>query len=114
MPKHFPTALADVNHLKTENDNGCTRRICRLHLGQRRIFNRIAAERTRQDAKWGEQNHSDYMWLTILAEEVGEAAQACLRYHDLNEPKAGDDASIEAELVGLTLIALGLALHFWQ
>ena len=26
----------------------------RLHLGQRRIFNRISAERAKQDTKWGE------------------------------------------------------------
>jgi NTP pyrophosphatase (non-canonical NTP hydrolase) len=38
----------------------------------------VIKERSRQDAKWGEQNHSPEMWLTILMEEVGEAAQSIL------------------------------------
>ena len=38
----------------------------------------IEAERKRQDAKWGEQNHDPFVWVTILTEEVGEAAQASL------------------------------------
>jgi NTP pyrophosphatase (non-canonical NTP hydrolase) len=38
----------------------------------------VIAERYRQDAKWGEQNHSMEWWLAILMEEVGEAAQAIL------------------------------------
>lgn len=38
----------------------------------------VLAERARQDAKWGEQNHLDLTWLAILTEEVGEAAQEIL------------------------------------
>ncbi len=38
----------------------------------------IKAERIRQDAKWGEQNHDDFKWLSILVEEVGELAKAIL------------------------------------
>ena len=38
----------------------------------------IKAERERQDAKWGEQNHGDFKWLSILVEEVGEVAKAIL------------------------------------
>ena len=40
----------------------------------------IAAERKRQDAKWGEQNHEDGKWLKILVEEVGEVAKAMLEH----------------------------------
>lgn len=40
------------------------------------ILDEIGAERARQDAKWGEQNHEPHRWLSILMEEVGEAAQA--------------------------------------
>ena len=36
----------------------------------------ILSERTRQDSKWGQQNHDDLYWLSILTEEVGEAAKA--------------------------------------
>lgn len=38
----------------------------------------IQIERNAQDAKWGPQHHSDEKWLTILMEEVGEAAKAVL------------------------------------
>lgn len=38
----------------------------------------VIAERKRQDAKWGEQNHDPFLYLTILMEEVGEASQAAL------------------------------------
>lgn len=40
----------------------------------------ILTERERQNAKWGVQNHDAPVWLAILTEEVGEAAQALL--HD--------------------------------
>ncbi len=39
----------------------------------------IMHERVKQDAKWGEQNHDPYTYLTILMEEIGEYAQACLQ-----------------------------------
>ena len=38
----------------------------------------ILAERGRQDAKWGEQNHDPFTYLAVLIEEVGEFAQAAL------------------------------------
>jgi NTP pyrophosphatase (non-canonical NTP hydrolase) len=38
----------------------------------------VLAERQRQDAKWGEQNHDPFCYLTILMEEVGELSQAAL------------------------------------
>lgn len=38
----------------------------------------ILAECTAQDAKWGRQDHSAELWLTILMEELGEAAKAYL------------------------------------
>jgi len=39
------------------------------------IMDEVAAERGRQDRKWGEQNHSPYKWLVIEMEELGEAAR---------------------------------------
>lgn len=47
-------------------------------LRQINIFDEITNERSRQDKKWGEQNHDLFDWLTILMEEVGELAQAAL------------------------------------
>ena len=38
----------------------------------------VKAERERQFAKWGKQNHDLFTWLSSLMEEVGEAAQAAL------------------------------------
>ena len=38
----------------------------------------VLAERGRQDAKWGEQDHDPFTYLTVLIEEVGEFAQAAL------------------------------------
>lgn len=42
----------------------------------------IQLERNDQDEKWGEQRHSDEKWLTILLEEIGEAAKAVLEEND--------------------------------
>jgi len=42
------------------------------------IMSQITTERGRQDAKWGEQNHDFPKYLTILTEELGEAAKAFL------------------------------------
>jgi len=38
----------------------------------------VIDERARQDAKWGEQNHDSFTYLTVFMEEVGEASQAVL------------------------------------
>lgn len=40
----------------------------------RSILGEISAERSRQDRKWGPQHHSPEVWMAILMEEVGEAA----------------------------------------
>lgn len=45
------------------------------------IFQEIKEERKRQDKKFGEQNHTPLEWLSILDEEVGEAAKAANDYH---------------------------------
>lgn len=46
-----------------------------IHEAQaREILDYVGTERTRQDAKWGEQNHPPRDWISILAEEFGEAA----------------------------------------
>lgn len=41
----------------------------------------IAAERARQDAKWGVQRHDWTEWLCILTEEIGEAAREANQAH---------------------------------
>jgi NTP pyrophosphatase (non-canonical NTP hydrolase) len=57
-------------------------------------------ERHAQDAKWGEQNHDDFIWTAILTEEVGEAAQAALH------AKFGGHGDLREELVQVAAVAL--------
>lgn len=45
------------------------------------IFEEIKLERSKQNQKWGEQNHSVIEWIAILTEEVGEAAKEAVDYH---------------------------------
>jgi NTP pyrophosphatase (non-canonical NTP hydrolase) len=54
-------------------------------------YRRIADERDRQDAKWGEQNHSNMRWLAILSEEVGEVAKAMLWNTDVSQDEIYDE-----------------------
>lgn len=42
-------------------------------------YEHVAAERARQDAKWGVQRHDPARWHLILSEEVGEVAEAILK-----------------------------------
>ena len=42
------------------------------------VLELVCNERGEQDAKWGKQNHDMHKWLTILMEEVGEAAERAL------------------------------------
>jgi len=44
----------------------------------------VKAERARQDAKWGEQNHGPDTWIRILGEEYGEVCKA-VNESDLRE-----------------------------
>ncbi|WP_375270004.1 hypothetical protein [Enterococcus sp. DIV0212c] len=37
-------------------------------------------ERKRQDKKWGEQNHSLLLWLSIIGEEFGEMCKEANEY----------------------------------
>jgi hypothetical protein len=40
-----------------------------------KVIHDIRDERQEQDEKWGEQNHSDLKWLSILGEEFGEVCK---------------------------------------
>ena len=43
-------------------------------------LNAVRAETYNQDEKWGaDRDHDPEIWMTILMEEVGELAQACLK-----------------------------------
>lgn len=66
------------------------------------IQDEIAAERKRQDEKWGEQSHDPLIWKAILGEELGEADRAilegsALKYRDeMIQVAAVAQASIES------------------
>lgn len=48
---------------------------------KQKVLDEVSKERERQDQKWGEQNHAPFAYLSILMEEVGEAAQAANDAH---------------------------------
>ncbi len=68
----------------------------------------IAAERQRQDDKWGVQRHSWPEWIAILTEEVGEAAQCAVNEH---WHPTGDLAALRTELVQTAAIAVHIIEH---
>ncbi len=73
-----------------------------------RIFEDIAAERRRQDEKWGPQRHTWPIWSAILTEEAGEVAEASLRAH------WGEDATLDqlrAELIQVAAVAVHIVEH---
>ncbi len=51
------------------------------------VLKAIEAERKKQNAKWGEQNHNLVEWIAILGEEFGEASTEAVDYHFANQPK---------------------------
>lgn len=56
------------------------------------VLNDIAAERLRQNEKWGRQHHRAAFWMSILMEEVGEASKEindCYDF-DYNDPDIQD------------------------
>ena len=65
-------------------------------------LNDVMTERAKQDEKWGEQNHSDFVWCAIAGEELGEVQQAAL--HDqFGGAHAG---TVRGELVQLAAVCL--------
>lgn len=64
----------------------------------------VVAERARQDAKWGEQNHDPFTYLTVLTEEVGELSQAAL--HARFGGPAADGLRTEAVHVAAVALAI--------
>ena len=58
----------------------------RAERARETVIRQILAECTRQDEKWGEQNHAPMIWLGILAEEFGEAAKEANDWHFRPEP----------------------------
>jgi NTP pyrophosphatase (non-canonical NTP hydrolase) len=68
----------------------------------------VLAERERQDAKWGEQNHEPVWWLAILGEEYGELCQAVLESHFDNGTDKGGFGNVYNEATQVAAVALAL------
>ena len=71
----------------------------------------VIAERAKQTAQYGEQDHHPLTWLAILGEEVGEAHQAALEavvaLHNQDRPRARElHALLEYELVQVAAVAV--------
>ena len=53
-----------------------------MKITEQAFNNLIQIERNNQIEKWGEQRHTDEKWLTIILEELGEAAKAVLEENE--------------------------------
>ncbi len=62
----------------------------------------VAAERRRQEEKWGQQLHAPLWWLAILGEEFGEVCRAC--YEAGQYGVVGED--YRAELIQVAAVAV--------
>lgn len=63
----------------------------------------VRQERTRQDNKWGEQNHNPAIWLAILVEEVGELSAPIIGSEW--KPELQRDSEMECELIQVAAVA---------
>lgn len=63
------------------------------------ILEEIVKERSAQENKWGEQNHSPMEWLPILMEEVGEVSKEALDHYFKNKnEECAHPTAIDQEL----------------
>lgn len=77
-------------------------------LTQLKAYYDVFLEREAQDAKWGEQNHSPIEWMSILTEEVGEAAEAAnhVRWGMTTESLHEARKAFREELVQVAAVAV--------
>lgn len=68
----------------------------------------VLAERAKQDAKWGEQNHDPIIYAAILMEEVGELAQAGIQTRFATGEGHGGVSNIRKEAVHCAAVALAI------
>lgn len=68
------------------------------------VLRDVVRERQRQDKKWGPQDHHPVWWMSILVEEVGEAAQEVLGLEFGDAAKARGD--LREELVQVAAVAI--------
>ncbi len=104
----------------THGENGCSLCYCRFTPQQiigseqredmvtwhyslpSNVLRPLAREREKQNNKWGEQNHTDEIWLAILSEEIGEVSQAML-HNRFGGHAAG---TLRKELIQVAAVAI--------
>lgn len=69
------------------------------------VLTEVAAECGRQDAKWGQQDHSPERWFAILGEEFGEVAREVTKWIPPRD-RAPDAANYRQELIQLAAVAV--------
>lgn len=62
------------------------------------VLRDVSRERTSQDQKWGEQNHTLLYWLGILGEEYGEVCKAVIEHLSVDD--------VREELVQVAAVAV--------
>ena len=76
-----------------------------------KTFNELVTkERDRQDSLWGVQHHDWCTWSTILTEECGEVAKACLEVRF----ESGLLSAIEEELVQVAAVSKAIWEHIQE
>ena len=70
----------------------------------------VAAERRRQDAKWGRSRHRWCEWMSVLTEEVGEACAAANQatWRDNPAPVLGE---LRRELIQVAAVCAAVVEH---
>ena len=71
-----------------------------------RVLQEVLAERIRQDGLWGEQNWHDFEGISILTEEVGEAAKAANEANFKSGKTPGDYSHLREELIQVAAVAI--------
>ena len=54
-----------------------------MKITKKAFYDLIQIERNHQDAKWGEQTHTDEKWVAIALEELGEVAKSVNENNDV-------------------------------
>ena len=67
-----------------------------MPYAQQKIISDVITERKRQDEKWGEQNHDNFVWSSIIGEEYGELCKAINEYGFNPTPETRLDIYTEA------------------
>lgn len=69
------------------------------------VLAEVGWERLRQDKAWGVQDHSQMLWLGILAEEFGEAAK---EINELHFDRIRTVVKLRDELIQVAAVAVAM------